>query len=111
VCFTLDLAAQLEDTGVTVNAVHPGHVATNIWRIWPEERWYHRLLIKIMNRAAISAQEGAQGSIYLARSDEVRGVTGQYFDKKQPKAVSPKCDDLHMRRALWQLSEELVGLS
>jgi NAD(P)-dependent dehydrogenase (short-subunit alcohol dehydrogenase family) len=111
VCFTLDLAAQLEDTGITVNAVHPGHVATNIWRIWPEERWYQTLLIKIMNRAAISAQEGAQPSIYLATSDEVRGVTGQYFDKQQPKAVSPKCDDLHMRRALWQLSEELVGLS
>lgn len=111
VCFTLDLAAQMQGTGVTVNAVHPGHVATNIWRLWPEERWYQTLLIKIMNLAAISAQEGAQTSIYLASSDEVRGVTGQYFDKKQPKAVSPKCDDRQMRRALWQLSEELVGLS
>jgi NAD(P)-dependent dehydrogenase (short-subunit alcohol dehydrogenase family) len=111
VCFTLDLAAQLQDLGVTVNALHPGHVATNIWRLWPEERWYQTLLIKIMNRTAISAQEGAQTSIYLASSDEVRGVTGQYFDRGQIKAVSPKCDDRHMRRGLWKLSEELVGLS
>jgi NAD(P)-dependent dehydrogenase (short-subunit alcohol dehydrogenase family) len=109
VCFTLDLAAQLQDTGVTVNALHPGFVATNIWQLWPEERWYHRLLIKIISRTAISAQEGALTSIYLATSDEVRGVTGQYFDKNRPRAVSPKCDDRQMRRALWQLSEELVG--
>jgi NAD(P)-dependent dehydrogenase (short-subunit alcohol dehydrogenase family) len=110
-CFTLDLAAQLQDTGISVNALHPGHVATNIWRLWPDERWYHRLLIKLVNRAAISAQEGAQTSIYLASSDEVRGVTGQYFDKNQPKAMSPKCDDLQMRQRLWRLSEELVGLA
>jgi len=110
VCFTLDLAALLQDAGITVNALHPGHVATNMWRLWPDERWYQTLFIKIMNRTAISAQEGAQTSIYLASSDEVRGLTGQYFDRKGTRAVSPECDDLQMRRGLWVLSEELVGL-
>ena len=68
-------------------------------------------LLKIMHRFAISAEEGAQTSIYLASSDEVRGVTGQYFDKKRPKAMSAKCDDLKLRQDLWKLSEELVGLA
>jgi hypothetical protein len=86
-------------------------VATNIWRLWPDDRWYQTLLLKIMHRFAISAEEGAQTSIYLASSEEVRGVTGQYFDKKQPKAMSAKCDDLKLRQDLWKLSEELVGLA
>jgi NAD(P)-dependent dehydrogenase (short-subunit alcohol dehydrogenase family) len=110
-CFTRDLAAQLQDTDVTVNALHPGQVATNIWRLWPDERWYQTLMLKIMSRFAISAEEGAQTSIHLASSDEVRGITGQYFDKEQPKAMSPKCDDLQVRQGLWKLSEELVGLA
>lgn len=110
-CFARNLAVQLLDAGVTVNALHPGHVATNIWRLWPDDRWYQTLLLKIMHRFAISAEEGAQTSIYLASSEEVRGVTGQYFDKKQPKAMSAKCDDLKLRQDLWKLSEELVGLA
>lgn len=111
VLFTLDLAERLQDTGITVNALHPGHIATNIWNIWPEKQWFQAIFSKVMNLFAISAKEGAQTSIYLASSEEVRGITGLYFDDKRPKAPSDKCQDLQLRRGLWQLSERLTGLA
>lgn len=111
VMFTLDLAERLHDTGFTVNALHPGRVNTGMWNTWPEEKWYHAPLEKVIGLFTISAEEGAQTSIYLASSDKVSGITGQYFDKKRPKEPSPRCNDLQLRKGLWQLSEELTGLA
>ena len=110
VLFTLELAARLQDTGVTVNALHPGHVATDIWNMWPGT-WYQGLLFKIIRRFAKSPTEAAQTSIYLSSSDEVRGVTGKYFDNKEVKETAPLSRDLKMRKDLWELSEQLTGLT
>ena len=111
VLFTLDLAERLQGTGITVNALHPGHVATNIWNIWPEKQWFQAIFSKVINLFAISAEEGAQTSIYLVSSEEVRGITGLYYDDKRPKPPSDKCQDVQLRRGLWQLSERLTGLA
>ncbi|MFC1979819.1 SDR family oxidoreductase [Chloroflexota bacterium] len=109
VLFTQELAERLEGTGITVNALHPGHAATSIWNIWPG-KWYQAFLSKIIKWFLISPEEGAETSVYLASSDEVKGVTGKYFDKKKPKDVSSKCKDLQLQKGLWQLSEGLTGL-
>lgn len=106
--FTQELAERLRGTDVTVNALHPGHAATNIW---PAEKWYVALASKITRLFMISEQEAAQTSIYLASSHEVKGVTGKYFDKKKPRDVSPKCRDMQLQKGLWQLSEKLTGLA
>jgi len=110
VLFTLELADRLKNTGVTVNALHPGHVATNIWNMWPGT-WYQELLFKIIRRFAKSPEEAAKTSIYVASSDKMKGITGTYFDNKNPKALSPKCNDVRLRRILWELSEKLTGLA
>ena len=109
VLFILELAERLKDTGVTANAVHPGHIASNIWNMWPG-KWYQTVLTKIIQRLMGSPKDGAQASIYLAGSDEVKGITGKYFDKKEIKDVSPKCKDLKLQKDLWQISEKLTGL-
>jgi NAD(P)-dependent dehydrogenase (short-subunit alcohol dehydrogenase family) len=110
VLFTQELAERLQDTGITVNALHPGHAATDIWNIWPG-KWYQALLTKIVQRFMISSEEAAQTSIYLASSNEVKGITGKYFEKKKIKEkVSPKSKDRQLQKALWQLSEKLTGL-
>jgi NAD(P)-dependent dehydrogenase (short-subunit alcohol dehydrogenase family) len=111
VLFTQELAERLQDTGITVNALHPGHAATDIWNIWPG-KWYQALLTKIVQRFMISSEEAAQTSIYLASSNEVKGITGKYFEKKKIKEkVSPKSKDRQLQKALWQLSEKLTGLA
>jgi hypothetical protein len=60
----------------------------------------------------ISSEEAAQTSIYLASSNEVKGITGKYFEKKKIKEkASPKSEDRQLQKALWQLSEKLTGLA
>jgi len=111
VLFTQELAERLKDTGITVNAVHPGHVATNIWNMWPG-KWYQALLFKIIRWFAMSPEDAAQTSVYLASADEVKGITGKYFEKKKIKEkVSPKSQDIRLQKELWQLSERLTGLA
>lgn len=107
---TQELAGRLKNTGTTVNAVHPGHTATQIWNIWPG-KWYQALIDKIINRFMITPGEGAQASIFLASSDEVTGVTGKYFSQKQLKDPSPKCKDAHLQKGLWQMCERLTGIA
>ncbi len=110
VFFTLELADRLKESGITVNAVHPGHVATNIWNMWPG-KWYQALLFMIIRRFARTPEEAAQNSVFLACSDEVRGVTGTYFDGRKPKALPPACLDVTLRKNLWAVSEKLTGLA
>ena len=111
VFFTQELAERLRDTNITINALHPGIVATNLYRIGPEGKWYQSLFSRIVRCVMISPEEGAETSIYLASSDLVRGVTGKYFYKLHPVWVSPRCRDKKLQKSLWQLSARLTGLS
>ena len=109
VLFTQELAERLKDTGVTVNTLHPGHAATNIWNMWPG-KWYQALLFKVLKMLMRPTVEAAQNSIYLASSDEVAGITGKYFDNKKTKEVSPNAKDIKLQKELWSISEKLSGL-
>lgn len=106
--FTYELARRLEGTGVTVNALHPGFVATNIGA--NNFGWLGRLLKKIINLRGVSPEEGAETVIYLATSPEVAGVTGKYFVDKEPVRSSAASYDEEAARRLWEISEELTGL-
>jgi NAD(P)-dependent dehydrogenase (short-subunit alcohol dehydrogenase family) len=107
ILFTYELARRLEGSTVTVNALHPGHIATDIWRtnfsvIGPILKW-------IMGFFALTPEEGARTSIYLASSPDVAGVTGQYFVEKEAVQSSPMSYDKNLARQLWVVSEQLSG--
>lgn len=101
------LARRLEGSAITVNALHPGAVATNFGKnnsgVWGS-------LFKLFSRFTISPEEGAQTSIYLASSPEVAGVTGKYFYRCKPKLSSRVSYDVQAQERLWQLSAEMAGL-
>ncbi len=104
--FTYELARQVEGSGVTVNALHPGWVATgfggnNGWRgqIW---QWAARCF-------ALSEEQGARTVLYLAWSPEVAGVSGRYFAKEREVASSPASYDEAAARRLWQVSLDLTS--
>ncbi len=107
ILFTNELARRLEGTGVTANSLHPGFVRTGFGM--NNSGWFVRLFGIVTQFAAISPEEGAQTSIYLASSPEVRGVTGQYFVKKQIKTPSAAARDSYLQEKLWRVSEELTA--
>jgi NAD(P)-dependent dehydrogenase (short-subunit alcohol dehydrogenase family) len=107
VFFTQKLAERLKGTDITVNVLHPGHAATNIWNMWPG-KWYQALLFKILKKFMHPTVEAAQNSIYLASSDEVKGITGKYFDNRKTKEVADNAKDMQLQKGLWELSEKLT---
>ncbi len=107
VLFTYELARRLEGTGVTVNALHPGWVAT---RIGDNNGLLARLALRIARLTALSPEEGAEGILYLAASPEVESVTGRYFVRTREAGSSPLSYDEEAARRLWEASLALTAL-
>ena len=106
VLFTYELARRLEGTGVTVNALHPGFIATGFAR---NNGLVFNLGMKLIGLFIRKPEQGAQTSIYLASSPEVEGVSGKYFVDCKPVQSSPQSYDTELAQKLWQASLELTG--
>lgn len=107
ILFTYELARRLSKYEVTANALHPGHIATDIWRtnfsiIGPVLKW-------VMSFFALSPEEGADNTIYLASSPEVEGLTGKYFVKREAVPSSPISYDKNVAQRLWEISAGLTS--
>nr|CAD7461578.1 unnamed protein product [Timema tahoe] len=77
IVFSLELSRRLENTGVTVNCLHPGMIDSGIWRNVP---YLLKPVMKLIIKGFFkNPEEGAQTSIHLAVSEEVNNVTGKYF--------------------------------
>ena len=107
VFFTYELARRLDGIGVTVNAIHPGHVATDIWKT--NFSIFGSALKYITSLFALTPQQGADTLIYLASSSDVAGITGQYFVKRKAVPSSPLSHDDKTARQLWEISESLTS--
>jgi NAD(P)-dependent dehydrogenase (short-subunit alcohol dehydrogenase family) len=105
--FTYELARRLEGTGVTANALHPGFVAS---RFATNNGPLAKIAMRLARFIAISPEQGAQTSIYLASSPEVKGVSGKYFVKSHPQDSDPASYDVEAARRLWEISAQMVGL-
>ena len=104
ILFTRELARQLAGTNVTANCLHPGVVATHIFHSTP------KVIDWLVQLFAMSPENGAQTSIYLASSPEVAGVSGKYFFQQQEKAPRPAALDDEVAGRLWTVSAQLTGV-
>ena len=96
--YTYDLAEQLKGSGVTVNALHPGVVATNIgFPAW-------------MNMFLASPEKGARTTLFLATSPDIEGVSGQYFNNCKVAKTSKGFYDREDGKRLWDITESLCSL-
>ena len=102
--FTYELAERLAGSGVTVNALHPGLVRTNIAR---NNGALGRVVNFFIGARGISTERGADTLIYLASSLEVEGATGKYFVDRRSVQSSIQSYDKSLAAALWEMSERL----
>jgi NAD(P)-dependent dehydrogenase (short-subunit alcohol dehydrogenase family) len=98
VLFSAELARRTGGRGVTTYALHPGVVASDIWRQVP---WPVRPLIKLR---MLSPEQGAQTSLFCATSGEVAGETGRFYDRCAPREPSRHATP-DLARQLWEHSE------
>ncbi|XP_051265324.1 retinol dehydrogenase 14b [Dicentrarchus labrax] len=109
--FTLELASQLEGTGVTVNALTPGIVRTKLGRhvkipFLAKPLFYLASLLFFK-----SPLEGAQTPLYLSCSPEVEGVSGKCFANCEEEELMAKATDDQAAKRLWDISRRMVGLA
>ena len=107
ILFTLELAERLKDTPITVNALHPGVVNTNFAS---EFRGMFRVLYGIAKVFLLTPEKGAETSVYLASSEEVKNVTGKYFVRCKPAELKNAYITSANRKILWEKSLLLSGL-
>ena len=102
ILFTRLLAEKLKGTKITVNALMPGFIATEIFRKMPSfVRWIIPLFAK-------TPKQGAETTVYLATSPEVASISGEYFkDKKQAKS-SYYSKNMEAAQKLWDLSTQYL---
>jgi NAD(P)-dependent dehydrogenase (short-subunit alcohol dehydrogenase family) len=99
VMFTIDLAEQIKDAGVTVNCLHPAtFMNTNMVR----ESGY---------APVSSVDEGAEAILHLATSPELDGESGLHFDGQRPARANTQAYDAAARHRLWDLSLQVTGLA
>jgi NAD(P)-dependent dehydrogenase (short-subunit alcohol dehydrogenase family) len=107
ILFSLYMAERLKDTGITVNALHPGVVNSNFAH---ELKGIFNLINKMFKPFLLSPKKGAATSVYLASSEEVKNVTGKYFAKCKPVETKNAYITPENRNILWEKSLELSGL-
>jgi retinol dehydrogenase-14 len=108
VMFTRALAKRLEGKGVTVNAVHPGAVATGIWDVAPG--WTQPLIWLLKKLIMLTPEKASRSIVHLALSAEVEGKTGLYFNQFEPKEPSKLALDDALAERLWAESARLVKI-
>jgi retinol dehydrogenase-12 len=103
VLFTKALAAGRAPKGVTSYSLHPGVVATDVWREVPGPlRW-------LIKQFMITNEEGAKTTLHCATSAEAGREDGLYYDKERPKRPSRIAQDPAAAAELWERSERLVA--
>jgi retinol dehydrogenase-12 len=86
-------------------SLHPGAVASDVWREVP---WGLRHVLKLF---MLSNEDGAKTTLHCALSDDVKSKSGAYFDHSKEKKASQLALDETLARDLWERSAEWVGLA
>jgi NAD(P)-dependent dehydrogenase (short-subunit alcohol dehydrogenase family) len=105
--FTKSLAEKYADKGITSFALHPGLVKTEFWA--GTSGLFSKLMGFLASPFMISAEEGAQTSIYLATEPGVDAKSCQYFVKKKVTKSTVLSWSEANRNKLWDISKKLVS--
>ena len=108
ILFTKSLSTKLSDFGVTVNCLHPGFVSTGIGSNNNKTLW--SFLMFLAKPFARKTDKGAETSIYLCSSSEVKNISGEYFVDCKIEKISDAAKSSEQAESLWKISSELTGI-
>jgi NAD(P)-dependent dehydrogenase (short-subunit alcohol dehydrogenase family) len=108
ILFTKQLAKIVKKDGITANCLHPGAVATNFGAGYSG---IAGAFFSLFRPFFISPEKGAETTIYLAISPEVKEMSGLYFDKKKPKTPNKEALSDYNAQKLWEVSAALTKLN
>ena len=80
----------LSSSSITVNSYHPGLISTNLGNNSSDEKTKKSLFGRFMKSLSKDLDEGIETGYYLTLSEEIKGLTGYYFDEKKVKSASEK---------------------
>jgi NAD(P)-dependent dehydrogenase (short-subunit alcohol dehydrogenase family) len=96
IMFTIDLADELRDHQVTVNALHPA-------------TYMDTTMVRQAGVAPVSTvEEGCAATLRLVADAGLDGVSGRYFNGTREARALPQADDPDARQRLRRLSEDLI---
>lgn len=105
IMFTYRLAAQLQDSNVCVNALHPGGVNTNFGS---SVDGITGLVFRWLGRWLRTPEKGAETIIWLASSEEAGNYSGEYFKDKKPIRSIALSYDSAAQQQVWDTSMRLI---
>ena len=108
VLFTYELSKRLEKGGITVNCLNPGRIRTKIGV--KNASGFYAFVWKLLKPFMSSPEKGAETSVYLACSEEVKDITGKYFQNSKIKKHLEKEYKREEAKKLWNLSVKLTML-
>jgi NAD(P)-dependent dehydrogenase (short-subunit alcohol dehydrogenase family) len=97
ITFGFELAERLDETGVTVNSLHPATYMPT------------KIVLEEIGRSSEPLEEGIDATVRLAVGEDVEGVSGRFFDRQRESRADDQAYDRDARRRLWELSLELTG--
>jgi len=106
--FTFELAQRLEGTGVVVNIVHPGTVATNIFNLGGWKGALITVLSPLIRQFLLSPEQGARTTLHVATSPALATATGRYFKEGKEAVPNPLSQDRALAKAVWERSAILT---
>lgn len=101
--FTRELAERLLNTKITINAVHPGNVNTNIWSIKTN------FITNIIKKFSKTPAEAAETIVYLATANKLTKMSGKFFNNNNKLITYNKnSSDALKQQQLWNYSMNVV---
>ena len=108
ILFTKALSEKLSNYDVTVNCLHPGFVSTGIGSNNNKTLW--TFLMFLAKPFARKTDKGAETSIYLCCSPDVKDLSGEYFVDCKIEKISAAAKSAEQAAKLWEISSEITGL-
>ncbi|CAK9185048.1 unnamed protein product [Ilex paraguariensis] len=102
-----ELARRLKEDGaeITANSLHPGVIATNLFR---HLSFVEGIVGKLGTYVLKNVRQGAATTCYVALHPQVKGISGEYFMNSNLAKVNAQASNIELTKNLWDFSMDLI---